>query len=268
MSASYRNEQRRRWDSLAAAHGSTEPLQAVIGSSALGNAYLDRTTKRLLGKVLRLRKSDVVLDYGCGVGRLSLWLAPHVREVVAMDISPKMVEVATKQSVAAGVGNASFSVAPEGELPLETASVDVLVCGGVLKYVMDEDDLARLVAEFGRVLKPGGRAAVIDEVVEGEPLTVSGEHEIGGTARLRTADSYRERFGRNGMSSHGGWPVYRPRLLRLYSRLGIGHGRKPLPAWLANVLVSAELGLESLLRKRVAAGSGFQLWYFVKDAPR
>lgn len=267
MSTSYRDEQRRRWDFLAAEHGSTEPLQAVIGSSALGNAYLDRTTKRLLSKVLRVTENDTVLDYGCGVGRLSLWLAPQVSRVVAMDISSKMIEVATEQSATLGIGNVSFSVTAERGLSVETSSIDALVCGGVLKYVMDDDDLGRLVAEFGRVLRAGGRVAVIDEVVDGEPMTLSGPEEIGGTSRLRTAGFYRELFAQNSMTPQGAWPVYRPRILRMYSRLGARSRTKPLPAWFANLLVGAEIGLEGLLRTRVAAGRGFQLWYFVKDAP-
>ena len=265
MPTSYRDEQRRRWDSLAAAHGSTEPLRAVIGSTPLGNAYLDRTTKRSLGKLLRLQQSDVVLDYGCGVGRLALWLAPQVRGVIAMDISPKMIEVATTKSVSRGVNNASFSVADGYRLPLETESVDVVVCGSVLKYVLDDSDLDVLVGEFGRVLRGGGRVAVIEELDEDGPTVLSGSQEIGGTSRLRPAGEYRDLFSRNGMSAGGDWPIYRQRILRLYSRAG-GKG-KPSP-WLASTLVRSEILIEGLLRTRETAKHGFRLLYFVRDRER
>jgi SAM-dependent methyltransferase len=265
MPTSYRDEQRQRWDSLAAAHGSTEPLRAVIGSTPLGNDYLDRTTKRFLGKLLRLEASDVVLDYGCGVGRLALWLAPQVRQVIAMDISPKMIEAASAESVTRGIGNASFSVADGYRLPLETASADVVVCGSVLKYILDDGDLAVLVEEFGRVLSAGGRVAVIEEVDEDGPLVLCGPEEIGGTSRLRPTSEYRDLFARHGMSAQGDWPVYRQRILRLYSRAG-GKGT-PAP-WLGSVLVRAEIQLESLLRTRVKARRGFRLLYFVRDRER
>jgi SAM-dependent methyltransferase len=265
MPTSYRDEQRQRWDSLAAAHGNTEPLRAVIGSTPLGNAYLDATTKRFLSKLLRLEPSDVVLDYGCGVGRLALWLAPQVRQVVAMDISPKMIDVATAASVTGGTDNASFSVADGSALPLETASVEVVICGGVLKYVLEDDDLCVLVEEFGRVLRMGGRVAVIDEIDEDGPCVLSGSAEIGGTSRLRPTDEYRDLFSRNGMSARGDWPIYRQRILRLYARAG-GKG-KPAP-WLAGTLVRSEIRLESLLRTRVTARRGFRLLYFVRDRER
>jgi ubiquinone/menaquinone biosynthesis C-methylase UbiE len=265
MPTSYRDEQRERWDSLAAAHGSTEPLRAVIGSTPLGNDYLDRTTKRFLGKLLRLKTSDVVLDYGCGVGRLAVWLAPQVREVVAMDISPKMVDVATAESAARGIGNARFSVADGYRLPLETASVDVVICGSVLKYVLDDDDLGVLVDEFGRVLRVGGRVAVIEEIDEDGPTVLHGPEEIGETSRLRPASEYRELFARHGMTAHGHWAVYRQRILRIYKRLD-GSGKPP--AWLAAVLVRAEIGLEGLLRSRVNSPRGFWLLYFKRDPER
>ena len=265
MPTSYRDEQRQRWDSLAAAHGSSEPLRAVIGSTPLGNDYLDRTTKRFLGKVLHLEPSDVVLDYGCGVGRLAVWLAPQVRQVIAVDISPKMIEVATAEGTARGADNASFSVADGYRLPIETASVDVVVCGSVLKYVLEDDDLGVLVEEFGRILRAGGRVAVIDEMDEDGPTVLSGSEEIGGTSRLRPAGEYRNLFSRNGMSARGDWPIYRQRILRLYSRAG-GKG-KPSP-WLASTLVRSEMRLESLLRTRVKVKRGFRLLYFVRNRER
>ena len=265
MPTSYRDEQRQQWDSLAAAHGSTDPLRAVIGSTPLGNAYLDRTTKKFLGDLLRLEASDVVLDYGCGVGRLALWLAPQVRQVLAIDISPKMIEVATAESASHGVGNARFSVADDYRLPLETATVDVVVCGGVLKYVLEDEDLGLLVGEFGRVLSAGGRVAVIDEIDKDGPIMLSGSEEIGGTSRLRTAGEYQDLFSRNGMTAHGAWPIYRQRILRLYSRAG-GSGKPP--PWLGNALVRAEIQLERLLRSRVKAKRGFRLLYFVRDPHR
>jgi SAM-dependent methyltransferase len=262
MPTSYRDEQRQRWDSLAAAHGSTEPLRAVIGSTPLGNAYLDQTTKRFLGKLLHPEASDVVLDYGCGVGRLALWLAPQVRQVIAMDISPEMIDVATREGVARGVDNATFSVTEDYRLPIETGSVDVVVCGSVLKYVLEDDDLGVLVEEFGRVLRAGGRVAMIEEVDEDGPSVLSGSGEIGGTSRLRPAGEYRDLFSRNGMSAHGDWPIYHQRVLRLYSRAG---GKGKPPPWLASVLVQAEIQVESLLRRRVRTRRGFRLLYFVRD---
>ena len=60
-----------------------------------------------LEEVLELKGDEIVLDFGCGSGRLSYWIAPRVKKVVGLEISPEMIELAEKHRTAE---NAEFMV--------------------------------------------------------------------------------------------------------------------------------------------------------------
>jgi len=88
-----------------------------------------------------------VLEVGCGWGELAEWIARETgAEVVAVDLSPRMVELARERGVDA-------SVADVQALPCPDASFDVVVAAWMLYHVPDLD---RALAEIARVLRPGG----------------------------------------------------------------------------------------------------------------
>lgn len=89
-----------------------------------------------------------ILEVGCGWGELAEWLARETgAEVVATDLSPRMVELARERGLDAHVADVQA-------LPFEDGSFDVAVAAWML-YHVPELDLA--VAELARVLRPGGR---------------------------------------------------------------------------------------------------------------
>jgi len=89
-----------------------------------------------------------VFEVGCGWGELATWVARETHaEVVAVDLSPRMVELARSQGVDASVGDVQ-------ELPFPDASFDVAVAAWMLYHVPDLD---RGLSELARVLRPGGR---------------------------------------------------------------------------------------------------------------
>src|SRR4051794_7813453 len=89
-----------------------------------------------------------VLEVGCGWGELALWIGRETgAEVVAVDLSPRMVELARESGVDARVADVQ-------ELPFEDGAFDVAVAAWMLYHVPDLD---RAVAELARVLRPRGR---------------------------------------------------------------------------------------------------------------
>jgi SAM-dependent methyltransferase len=113
------------------------------------NAYYERpATLSLLPDVAGLR----VLDAGCGPGVYAEWLVAHGARVVAVDASPRMLELARRR-----VGDAVEFHLASLEEPLaflDDASFDLVLSPLVLDYV---EDWSAAFAEFHRVLRPGGR---------------------------------------------------------------------------------------------------------------
>ena len=98
-----------------------------------------------------------VADFGCGTGRLAADLAPNVGQVVGIDNSEAMLKAAKSQT--AGLDNVSLQRGELTDVPLDDASCDAVVCVLVLTYL---DDPAGVLHEMARVLRPGGRAVVVD----------------------------------------------------------------------------------------------------------
>lgn len=100
-----------------------------------------------------LRADMTVLEIGCGTGSTALAHARHVRQILATDISEKMIAIAQAKARAAGIGNVAFRRAAVAEIDAPPASYDVVLGLSILHLLKDWR------AEIGRIhamLKPGG----------------------------------------------------------------------------------------------------------------
>ena len=116
-----------------------------------------------------LQPGDVVLDVGCGGGIDSLLAAKRVGpagKVIAVDVLDEMC--ARTADAAAAAGLADRVECRQGlmeELPVEGASIDVVISNGALNLSPRK---ARAFAELSRVLRPGGRLCVADLTVDSQ----------------------------------------------------------------------------------------------------
>ncbi|MGF1482547.1 MAG: class I SAM-dependent methyltransferase [Cyanophyceae cyanobacterium] len=103
--------------------------------------------------------ADVVLDVACGTGEFERLLLSHhpEQQMVGVDISENMLREARQKLP--GAAPVSFRVASVTELPLSDRCFDVVVCASSFHY-FEKPTIA--LAEIKRVLKPGGRAIVLD----------------------------------------------------------------------------------------------------------
>ncbi len=109
---------------------------------------------------LQLRPGSRVLDYGCGPGFVTAGMVEIVGpagHAYGVDLNARFVSDASNRN--SGSDNISFHLVDDDRIPLDDASVDRLLCKNVLEYVAD---VQRTLAEFRRVLEPGGRFLLID----------------------------------------------------------------------------------------------------------
>ena len=102
-----------------------------------------------------------VLDLGCGGGHVSYRAAPHVAEVVAVDLTQSMLDVVARTAAERGIANISVRQAAAERLPFPDGSFDVVLCRFSAHHWHDVEAGLR---EARRVLKRPGRAILIDSV--------------------------------------------------------------------------------------------------------
>jgi SAM-dependent methyltransferase len=109
--------------------------------------------------------SERALDAGTGPGTFALALAPNVREVIGLDPVPELLAEARR--LAEGAPNVSFQDGDAAQLPFEPASFDLGACARTLHHVHRPE---LVVAELARVVRPGGRILLVDQLASLDPL--------------------------------------------------------------------------------------------------
>jgi ubiquinone/menaquinone biosynthesis C-methylase UbiE len=103
----------------------------------------------------------IVLDVACGAAHAAEQAAPHVRQVVGVDLTPALLEVGAERLRDAGISNVLLQEGNAAELPFLDASFDLVMCRGAMHHFADP---GAAVAEMARVCKDGGRVVVADMV--------------------------------------------------------------------------------------------------------
>jgi ArsR family transcriptional regulator len=127
-----------------------------------GRQYVPgRSWKGLAEVLLRLMPRMTIADLGAGEGTFSQLLAQRAENVIAVDNSEKMVEYGTIMARKNGVSNLEYRRGDLEDLPVESASVDLAFFSQALHHAQHPE---KAVGEAYRILRPGGRVAVLDLV--------------------------------------------------------------------------------------------------------
>ncbi len=108
-----------------------------------------------------------VLDLGCGGGHVSYRAAPFAKEVVAVDVTARMLEVVAETAAARGIGNIATRQAAAEQLPFADASFDFVATRFSAHHWQDMPAGLR---QARRVLAASGRAIFIDTIAPREPV--------------------------------------------------------------------------------------------------
>jgi SAM-dependent methyltransferase len=137
------------WDALAAGGSAVH-----VGDPATGTDEL----VSLFGRLGADPRGGVCVEVGCGPGRMTGALAERFDEVVAVDVSPGMIE---RARAAVTADNVRFAAVAGDRLDaVPDAGADFLVCYLVLQHLPSRGAVAGYLGEFARVLRPGGDAFV------------------------------------------------------------------------------------------------------------
>lgn len=113
------------------------------------------------------------VDAGAGTGRLAAVLAPHVRSLTATDASETMLQVAARKLEQSGLAHWRCAAADNRQLPLPDRSADLVVSGWSVCYLASrnatdhEANLARVLEEYKRILRPGGTIILFETMGTG-----------------------------------------------------------------------------------------------------
>lgn len=152
-SAQFAGQVNRMFDRIA---GHYDAMNSVM-SAGLHHRWRRRTADRA-----ELARGGSALDVCCGTGDLALELARRVGpsgEVIGCDFSEPMLDLARAKATARGAPGVRFDYADALRLPYEDESFDAVTVGFGVRNLADLD---RGLAEMTRVLRPGGRLAILE----------------------------------------------------------------------------------------------------------
>jgi len=100
-----------------------------------------------------LNTDDMVLDYGCATGIISNAIADKVKEIHAIDISPKMIEIAKSKASERNIENIHYAPATIYDERYQKESFNVILAFRILHML---EDIEAVIRRINELLKPGG----------------------------------------------------------------------------------------------------------------
>jgi ubiquinone/menaquinone biosynthesis C-methylase UbiE len=140
---------------------------AVAASYVTSKVHANGQDLGWIVDVAALTGTERVLDVATGGGHVAFSLAPHSAEVVALDLTREMLQVAEQEAIKRQLANIRFLEGDAQKLPCADASFDVVVCRQAAHHF---PHVSQAVQEWRRVLKPGGKLVLDDTIAPEEPV--------------------------------------------------------------------------------------------------
>jgi len=215
----------------AAASAAHDRVRATFGANA--QAYVTTSTLAEGDDLARLielaapQADELALDVSTGGGHTALALAPHVARVVASDLTPRMLAAARAHLQAEGATNVDYVIADAERLPFLDESFDLVTVRIAPHHY---PDAGRAVREMARVVRRGGRLALIDNIAPPD-TTLDG-----------LLNDWERRRDPSHMRSHtqAAWRDFIAQAGLRLTHEEVGRKLIPFPAWVRRTQMPAE----------------------------
>jgi len=138
-----------------------EEFKRQAEALSVASVFTDSGVLEQIRSAIKPTRTMSLLDLGCGPGIVTAVMAPDVREVVAYDLTPEMLDQARKRCQEAGLKNVRFELGQAEQLPFEEESFDCVVTRLTIHHFVDP---GRVINGVARVTRQGGKVVVADVV--------------------------------------------------------------------------------------------------------
>ncbi len=138
-----------------------EEFKRQAETLSVAPVFTDSGILEQIHAAIKPTKTMSLLDLGCGPGIVTAAIAPEVKEVVAYDLTPEMLDKARKRCQEARLTNVRFELGGAEDLPFEEESFDGVVTRLTIHHFLDP---RRVMDEVVRVTRRNGKVVVLDVV--------------------------------------------------------------------------------------------------------
>ncbi|MDH7507519.1 MAG: class I SAM-dependent methyltransferase, partial [Candidatus Thermoplasmatota archaeon] len=116
--------------------------------------------KQCIDFIKKLKKTDTVIDIGCGNGRHLVICAEHCKKVIGLDLSKELLHIAKEKLEEKKLTNAIFLHSDARFIPLKNESVDAALYIASLHNIHGKENRIQSLKELKRILKKEGTALI------------------------------------------------------------------------------------------------------------
>ena len=193
-----KEEVKKFWDGRADEYGKSTFQGITNFADEHKSITMDHIDKTELTKLVRKEKE--VLDVGCGVGRLSFWLAKRSKKVIGIDYSDPLIEIAKYEAKKRKIKNVEFYCKSCTDIDLNK-KFDLIIVFGLLIY-MDEEDVIKTIQQLKQHLGKKGKIILKESVgTSGKYIVNKFSKELNAkyNAIYRTPEEIIKLFENNGL---------------------------------------------------------------------
>lgn len=159
------------------------------------------------------KRTDRQLDIACGWGFVALAFAPRVQSIMAIDLTPDMVELARRIAAERKISNVEYAVGEAEDLRFGSGSFDLVTCRLTFHHFADPQ---KALFEMKRVLAPGGRVVLYDYLASADEKKAKRHNEIElardpAHVRMYTLKEFQAFFKKCGLEERGRVTAYMKR---------------------------------------------------------